>query len=235
MDRSDWDFKASNNGFNQDGTWAGQDMVWGDTAPSESQASQDWEAKSAVWENASISDTDTPWDNNAVWKCPWDKKMDVTPEFWELLEAVQYYADDFEAPREFDFDLYDEDGEEDEEGGCDEKVVVEVDKDDHGEWFPSDGEEEDDDGDELFPSAANDEWQRLKAGDPNLESKNFERLLKMHGLENVKEHCLRVKRYWDQAYRHGLGSDGMRLSTVFVGNPGTGMRVQSSCTGSLLT
>jgi hypothetical protein len=76
----------------------------------------------------------------------------------------------------------------------------------------------------LSPAEA--EWQRQKdiegAANDSIDS-----IMGMTGLENVKDHILRIKDKIDLANRQGISLKDERFNVVLLGNPGTGTKTLS--------
>lgn len=71
------------------------------------------------------------------------------------------------------------------------------------------------------PEGARAEWEFLKSSE-GASSEPMESLMKMIGLEEVKEQFLSVKSKVDTALRQGVSLSKERFSCSMLGNPGTG-------------
>lgn len=73
----------------------------------------------------------------------------------------------------------------------------------------------------LKPSQSDTEWKRQK-GLEGARNDAIDAIMKMTGLESVKEQLLRIKSKIDTAQRQNASVKGERFNVVFMGNPGTG-------------
>jgi hypothetical protein len=73
----------------------------------------------------------------------------------------------------------------------------------------------------LKPSQSDAEWKRQKAFE-GARNDAIDAIMKMTGLESVKEQLLRIKSKIDTAQRQNASVKGERFNIVFLGNPGTG-------------
>lgn len=71
-------------------------------------------------------------------------------------------------------------------------------------------------------SAARDDWEHQKRFE-NADNDALDELMRMIGLENIKEQFLGVKAKVDTAVRQNIDLKGERLGAALLGNPGTGM------------
>lgn len=87
------------------------------------------------------------------------------------------------------------------------------------------GDENDgENGDNLLmgvPSNAQEEWEDMKKT-IGADSKPLDELMKMVGLEEVKQAFLEIKNVVDTKLRQGLSLDAQRFGCSLLGNPGTG-------------
>ena len=81
----------------------------------------------------------------------------------------------------------------------------------------------DDEGEVPEPSASEREWERQKQQEGASNEAMDLLMTEMTGLENVKEHFLRVKSKIDTARRQGVDLKQERFDIVLTGNPGTGI------------
>ena len=72
-----------------------------------------------------------------------------------------------------------------------------------------------------YISPAKEEWKRQKSVD-NAYNPHIDQVMEMVGLENVKEHVLKIKAKVDISKRQGTSLSDERFSIAFLGNPGTG-------------
>ena len=73
----------------------------------------------------------------------------------------------------------------------------------------------------LKPSGSKAQWERQKEIE-GTRNDAIDAIMKMTGLESVKEQLLRIKSKIDTAKRQGASLKGERFNIVFLGNPGTG-------------
>ncbi len=73
----------------------------------------------------------------------------------------------------------------------------------------------------LKPSQSDAEWKLQKALE-GARNDAIDAIMKMTGLESVKEQLLRIKSKIDTAQRQNASVKGERFNIVFLGNPGTG-------------
>ena len=81
----------------------------------------------------------------------------------------------------------------------------------------------DDEGEDPEPSASEREWARQKQQEGASNEAIDVLMANTTGLENVKEHFLRVKSKIDTARRQGVDVRHERFDVVLTGNPGTGI------------
>ena len=74
---------------------------------------------------------------------------------------------------------------------------------------------------QMLPSASENEWERIKR-EENASNDALDSLMKMTGLEHVKEQFLTIKAKIDTTNRQGIDLKKERFGVVFLGNPGTG-------------
>ncbi|KAF8417347.1 P-loop containing nucleoside triphosphate hydrolase protein [Tirmania nivea] len=72
-----------------------------------------------------------------------------------------------------------------------------------------------------YISPAKEEWQRQKSVD-SAYNRHIDQIMEMVGLENVKEHVLRIKAKVDISKRQRTSLRNERFNIAFLGNPGTG-------------
>lgn len=73
------------------------------------------------------------------------------------------------------------------------------------------------------------EWERMKLHE-NIRNDALDSLMKMTGLEHVKQQFLTVKARIDTSHRQGTDLKKERFGAVLLGNPGTGMPSDISAT-----
>ena len=73
----------------------------------------------------------------------------------------------------------------------------------------------------LKPSPSEAEWKRQRELE-GARNDAIDAIMKMTGLESVKDQLLRIKSKIDTAQRQNASLKGERFNIVFLGNPGTG-------------
>jgi len=173
------------------------------------------------------------------WIYPYEQDMHVTEEFWYLMEYMQLYIDEVQqdnspevpvTPEEFNSSNWkcsDKGGSEDQTPSFDRDSAYgtpeDMPDDNAADWdeLKSNIDPGNESDEEAFPSNAYLDWQQVKRG-IGFHSWHMHRLMNQHGLENLKQHALKLWRLKYQATQHNRRLESIRFSTMIVGNPGTG-------------